>query len=258
MNQYVARLLPVLVLCSLLPGSLAQTPAPSGARIPAGGAIVLDFSGKIKAHAAGGAAVTIARNGMLPQGAAVDTEANAKVLLRLEDGSEILLREKSHLVLRQETLPSGSTLFELILGKLRAVVTKRYTGTPSFQLGTPSAIVAVRGTRFEVEVNSHNVTEVDVEQGLVQVTGRDASDQSVLLEPGFSTRVGLDRIPEAPAPTGRIRPDVREEQENKSKKNMRSAKGKLHEQSAIAPETRQATEAAEPAEPAEAPKPPPL
>ena len=258
MNKHVAALLPTFMFCVLLSSSVAQAPVASSGQLPHGGAIVLDLSGKIRVHGAGGAALTIARNGIVPQGAAIDTDPNAKVLLRLDDGSEILLRENSHLVLNQETLPTGNTLFELILGKLRAVVTKRYTGTPSFQLGTPSAIVAVRGTRFEVEVNSHNVTEVDVEQGLVQVTGRAASNPSVLLEPGFSTRVGLDRMPEPPTPTSRIRPDAREEQENKSKKNMRNNKTKAHEPSAITPETHQGTETTEPAEPAEAPKPPTL
>jgi hypothetical protein len=96
---------------------------------------------------------------------------------------------------------------------LRAVVTKRYTGTPSFQLGTPTAIVAVRGTRFYVEVNSHEVTEVDVEQGTVQVTSLKDPDDFVLVKPGFSTRVGPDMIPEVPSPTDSIRPDLREQQE---------------------------------------------
>ena len=256
MNRYVAGLLAGFIALFAVLSAIGQTVAASSGQVPHGGAIVLDFSGKVKVHGAGGDSFVIARNGVVPQGAVIETDPNAKVLLRLEDGSEILLRESSHLVMNQETLPSGSTFFELILGKLRAVVTKRYRGTPSFQLGTPSAIVAVRGTRFEVEVNNHKVTEVDVEQGLVQVTGRAASEPSVLLEPGFSTRVGLDRIPEAPVPTSRIRPDAREEQENKSKKNMRG-KGSAHEPSGATPEARPGTEPPEPAEPAETPKPAP-
>lgn len=256
MNRYVAGALAVLTAWFVVLSAIGQSVAPSSAQVPHGGAVVLDFSGKIRVRGAGGTSLVLSRSGILPQGAIIETDPNAKVLLRLEDGSEILLREGSHLELNQESLPTGNTLFELILGKLRAVVTKRYSGTPSFQLGTPSAIVAVRGTKFEVEVNNHKVTEVDVEQGLVQVTGRAASEPSVLLEPGFSTRVGLDRIPEAPIPTSRIRPDPRQEQENKSKKNMQS-KGSVHEPSGAGPETHQGTEPPEPAEPAETPKPAP-
>ena len=105
------------------------------------------------------------------------------------------------------------SLFQLLLGRLRAVVTKRYSGASSFQLGTPTAIVAVRGTIFDVEVNSHEVTEVDVEQGKVQVTSRKDQDDFVLVQPGFSTRVGPDMIPEAPSPTDVIRPELRDQQE---------------------------------------------
>ena len=254
MNKNVAGVLVVFISLFVVLSAMSQTAAVSSGHDLHGGAIVLDFSGKVKVHDVGGRSLELARNGILAQGAVIETDPNAKVLLRLEDGSEILLRESSHLVLNQEKLPTGSTLFELILGRLRAVVTKRFTGTPSFQLGTPSAIVAVRGTRFEVEVNNHNVTEVDVEQGLVQVTGRSASEPSVLLEPGFSTRVGLDRVPEAPIPTSRIRPDAREEQENKNKKKMRSSNSSAHEPSSAVPESHQGTE---PPEPAEAPKPAP-
>jgi len=77
-----------------------------------------------------------------------------------------------------------------------------------FELGTPSAVIAVRGTQFDVEVNARNVTEVDVVDGLVEVSGRNANGGSVLLEPGFSTRVGMDSGPEQPEPTNEIRPEV--------------------------------------------------
>ena len=256
MNSYVVKVLTGLIGSFVVLGAVGQTPTVNNGHVPHGGAMVLDFSGKVKVHGAGGESLVVTRNGLVPQGAVIETDPNAKVLLRLEDGSEILLHERSHLVMNQETSPTGSTLFELILGKLRAVVTERFTGTPSFQLGTPSAIVAVRGTRFDVEVNIHNVTEVDVEQGKVEVTGRSAAEPGVLLEPGFSTRVGLDRIPEAPVPTSRIRPNAREEQENKNKKSIRG-KGSVREPSAVTPEAHSGNEPPEPAEPGEAPKPTP-
>jgi hypothetical protein len=181
--------------------------------VPSGGAVVLDIGGKVEAHDPNGRTISLQKNGLLSQGAVVETSAGAKILLRLEDGSEVLVGPHSRMLLKQEFLPGGTALFEFLLGKLKAVVTKRYTGTPSFQLGTPSAIVAVRGTRFDVEVNSHDVTEVDVEQGMVQVTGRGHPNNSVFVEPGFSTRVGVDMSPEPPSPTDRMRPDMREQQD---------------------------------------------
>jgi hypothetical protein len=96
----------------------------------------------------------------------------------------------------------------LLLGRIRALINKRTGGAVPFELGTPSAVIAVRGTQFDVEVNPRNVTEVDVVDGLVEVYGRNASGGSVLVEPGFSTRVGMDSGPEQPEPTNEMRPEV--------------------------------------------------
>jgi hypothetical protein len=69
-------------------------------------------------------------------------------------------------------------------------------------------VIAVRGTRFDVEVNQHNVTEIDVFEGLVEVARRGVLGPTVLLEPGFSTRVGMDAGPEPPSPTEDLRPEI--------------------------------------------------
>jgi hypothetical protein len=129
------------------------------------------------------------------------------LLLRLSDGSEVLLREHTRLQVQQPSATDPSYL-QLLLGRIRALITKRTGGAVPFELGTPSAVIAVRGTQFEVEVNSHNVTEVDVVDGLVEVYGRNTTGGSVLLEPGFSTRVGIDSGPEQPEPTHEMRPEV--------------------------------------------------
>jgi hypothetical protein len=202
--------------------AVAQTKLGDVPAVPPGGAVILDLSGTIELHDPNGRKLPAVRQSLLSEGTMIETNPGSKVLVRLEDGSEVLIGSHSRLLLRREYLRSGTTLFDFLLGRLRAVVTKRYTGNPSFQLGTPSAIVAVRGTRFYVEVNSHQVTEVDVEQGTVQVTGREDPDNFVLLEPGFSTRVGPDMNPEAPAPTEDVRPDVREQQEDDTERGAPS------------------------------------
>jgi len=108
----------------------------------------------------------------------------------------------------QQPSLADPSYFQLLLGRIRALINKRTGGAVPFELGTPSAVIAVRGTQFEVEVNLRNVTEVDVVDGLVEVIGRNATGGSVLLEPGFSTRVGMDSGPEQPEPTNEIRPEV--------------------------------------------------
>jgi hypothetical protein len=146
------------------------------------------------------------RGEQLPPGTVLDT-GSGRLLLRLSDGSEVMVRAHTRLQVQQPSLTDPS-YFQLLLGRIRALINKRTGGAVPFELGTPSAVIAVRGTQFEVEVNSRNVTEVDVVDGLVEVYGRNAAGGSVLLEPGFSTRVGLDSDPEQPEPTNEMRPEV--------------------------------------------------
>lgn len=207
----ISRMLGALIALHIVSVAMGQAQTGEIPVVSSAGAVVLDISGKVEVHDPNGGKINLQRNSLLSEGTLVETSAGAKILFRLNDGSEILVGPHSRMLLKRDSLPGGTTLIEFLLGKLKAVVTKRYTGSPSFLLGTPSAIVAVRGTRFYVEVNSHDVTEVDVEQGLVQVTGRIYPQRSVLLEPGFSTRVGVDMNPEPSSPTDRMRPDMREQ-----------------------------------------------
>ncbi len=87
-------------------------------------------------------------------------------------------------------------------------VQKRLGGTPPFQIGTPSAVISVRGTRFLVEVNRHNVTEVDVQEGLVEIKSASGLGTPVLVGPGFSSRVGENSAPEPARPTRELRPEL--------------------------------------------------
>ena len=146
------------------------------------------------------------RGEQLPPGAIVET-GSGRLLLRLSDGSEVLVRAHTRLQVQQPSV-IDPRYFQLLLGRIRALINKRTGGAVPFELGTPSAVIAVRGTQFDVEVNARNVTEVDVVDGLVEVYGRNAAGGSVLLEPGFSTRVGMDSGPEQPEPTNEMRPEV--------------------------------------------------
>src|SRR5467141_1227044 len=146
------------------------------------------------------------RGEQLPPGTILDT-GSGRLLLRLSDGSEVIVRAHTKLLVQQPSLTDPS-YFQLLLGRIRALINKRTGGAVPFELGTPSAVIAVRGTQFDVEVNPRNVTEVDVVDGLVEVYGKNINGGSVLLEPGFSTRVGMDSGPEQPEPTSEIRPEV--------------------------------------------------
>src|SRR6266851_1087461 len=183
-----------------------QQPVSSPATAAIGGATIAEWKGNIRLNLPGQSPSNPLRGEQLPPGTILDT-GSGRLLLRLSDGSEVLVRAHTRLQLQQPSLTDPS-YFQLLLGRIRALINKRTGGAVPFELGTPSAVIAVRGTQFDVEVNPRNVTEVDVVDGLVEVYARNAIGGSVLLEPGFSTRVGMDSSPEQPEPTNEMRPEV--------------------------------------------------
>ena len=170
------------------------------------GATIAEWKGNIHLSLPGQLSSNPLRGEQLPPGTILDT-GSGKLLLRLNDGSEVIVRSHTRLQLQQPTLADPS-YFQLLLGRIRALINKRTGGAAPFELGTPSAVIAVRGTEFDVEVNLRNVTEVDVVDGIVEVYGQNAVGGSVLLQPGYSTRVGIDSDPEQPEPTNEMRPEV--------------------------------------------------
>ena len=119
------------------------------------------------------------------------------VLLELQDGSQVLIKAHSKVVLKSPNEGKGFFL-ELLLGRTLVKVQKRVNETPSFRMGTPSAVITVRGTRFEVEVNRKQKTYVDVFEGIVEVEGLVPGARHVLIQPGFFSGVNPDRAPEEP------------------------------------------------------------
>jgi FecR protein len=186
----------------------AQEPQPGSRLAPAAiaGATIAEWKGNIRLNLPGQLPSNPSRGEQLPPGTTLDT-GSGRLLLRLSDGSEVIVRSHTRLEVQQPSLTDPS-YFQLLLGRIRALINKRTGGAAPFELGTPSAVIAVRGTQFDVEVNPRSVTEVDVVDGLVEVYGRNATGESVLLQPGFSTRVGMDSGPEQPEPTNEMRPEV--------------------------------------------------
>jgi hypothetical protein len=183
-----------------------QQPSSAPATAAIAGATIAEWKGNIRLSLPGQSPSNPLRGEQLPPGTILDT-GSGRLLLRLSDGSEVIVRAHTRLQVQQPSLGDPS-YFQLLLGRIRALISKRTGGAVPFELGTPSAVIAVRGTQFDVEVNPRNVTEVDVVDGLVEVYARNAIGGSVLLEPGFSTRVALDSGPEQPEPTNEIRPEV--------------------------------------------------
>jgi hypothetical protein len=203
-----SRLIGIGLLSMLLSSYMAGQ---SAVPITAGEATVTDLKGTINVQLPGQAPTHASKGQIVPSGSVIDTNSG-RILLHLDDGSQILVREHSRLQIVKPSL-LDPTYLNLLLGRIRARISKRTGGAPSFQMGTPSAVISVRGTQFLVEVDRRQTTEVDVLDGTVQVTGTQAGSRAVMLEPGFSTRVGFGTDPESPIPSEDIRPEIEQDEQ---------------------------------------------
>ena len=86
----------------------------------------------------------------------------------------------------------------VVLGKARFFI-QRLGGRPNpYRVNTPTALIAVRGTSFEVSVDSVQVTEVFCFDGRVTVETAGLSDREVVLDAGRKTLVRPGQYPLTP------------------------------------------------------------
>ncbi len=181
-----------------------QTTAAASA--PYAGATISDFKGKVSIQLPAQAFAAPVRGEVLPPDTTVNTD-EGRLLLKLSDGSDVLVRPHTKLLLKQPEA-SGWKYFQLMIGRVRTQIQKRMGGSPAFQIGTPSAVISVRGTKFDVEVDRRGFTEVDVDEGVVELEAVTGRGESVLITAGFSSRVGMETGPEVPRPTQDLRPQL--------------------------------------------------
>ena len=192
-----SRFVPVaLILLVVLVMATAQTPPPPQTVLPVGSAFVTEIKGEVTVTAPDGTPANAQRGTTLAADSKIDT-VKGSVLLELQDGSQVLIKPHSNVVLRAPDQGKGFFL-ELFLGRIIVKAQKRMGETPSFRMGTPSAVITVRGTRFEVEVNKKHKTYVDVFEGIVEVEGIMPGSRHVLIRPGFFSGIEQDRAPEDP------------------------------------------------------------
>lgn len=177
--------------CALLAQGAPKEPV----TIPAGSATITDVKGEVSVVVAQGTPAAAYKTEVVGPNTTIETRKGS-VLLVLSDGSQVLVNANSRIILRLPEDSKGNFLEQLI-GKVIAKVKKRIGNEPSFQMGTPSAVITVRGTRFLVEVTKKQRTLVEVYEGLVEVKGFGIG-RPVLLQPGFTTQVGLNSTPESP------------------------------------------------------------
>jgi hypothetical protein len=145
----------------------------------------------------------------------LSTAADAKVTVMFRDGSKLILSESSSYTINQyeiTTTARREAEIELWAGHLRAIVKIGDGGIPDFEVHTPNAISAVRGTEFETaymagrpcpeDRSCLRYTTVGVFHGIVAVANISNPTQAVLVNEGYETTVACEAPATSPAPLG--------------------------------------------------------
>jgi hypothetical protein len=139
----------------------------------------------------------------LNAGDVIKTDLGGRLVLGLTDGSQAVIGENTTVEIK-DLSQSPRTLFNVLRGKTRIKI-ERVGGQPNpYRVNTPTAVIAVRGTLFDVMVKEKE-TQVFVHEGEVFVSNLLKPDQPVVLTGGQKTRVRQDQAPETPAPFERGR-----------------------------------------------------
>ncbi|HLX76053.1 MAG TPA: FecR family protein [Terriglobales bacterium] len=185
-----------MAIALVLPLAAQQKAEQPPITLPTGSALVLEVKGKASVTPSQGASAQAQRGMVLSAETSVETDKGSLILL-LADGSQVLVKSKTHVVLKSPDNGEGH-LLQMFLGEILAVIKKRLGETPPFRMGTPSAVITVRGTRFSVRVDKKGRTTVQVFEGIVEVEGLGEKPRAVLVEPGYQTEVDPGKQPQLP------------------------------------------------------------
>ena len=143
------------------------------------------------------------------------TMRNAQMSVTFSDGSRAELGELSSFTIDRYSLSGParkSALLELWGGKLRTIVKTATASAPSFEVHTPNAVAAVRGTDFETAYvmnrpcpEDHTCTRyttVGVSKGIVAVSNPGNPAPPTAVREGYETTVACESAATSPAPLG--------------------------------------------------------
>ncbi|MFO1424956.1 MAG: FecR domain-containing protein [Candidatus Competibacteraceae bacterium] len=186
----------------LPPGMKLRIPIPWLKRLPAKARIV-SAQGQVNAViAATGQTVPVHSGLSLQTGDTLLTGPDGAASLEFRDGSRVLLQADSEL--RMDTLSAyGPTRFadtriRLQQGRAESQVTSRTGAGPRYEISTPAAASAVRGTRYRIGMDPAAATaRTEVLEGTVAFEGRRTTRT---VEQGFGTLAETGQAPLPPLP----------------------------------------------------------
>src|SRR5881628_1614068 len=97
----------------------------------------------------------------------VRTGAGAQLILEVPDGSYMVVSENSKLIIEDFWSGNLRSIMNLLIGQVRFYI-QRLGGRPNpYTVRTPTALIAVRGTTFDVVVDAAEIAEVRCLEGRV-------------------------------------------------------------------------------------------
>jgi hypothetical protein len=141
----------------------------------------------------------------------ISTGSLSSVTLNLTDGSTIALESETKITIVQLDVNqdggSQTVVLRQEVGRTYYHVEPLQDPDARFEIETPTAVVAVRGTSFAVNVAADGTTQVKVDAGIVDVTGEDTT---VSVPAGQTTEVKPNQTPEpikakTPVPPGQTK-----------------------------------------------------
>ena len=178
------RLLPLLAAAAVV---CSAQPAPPGGDFAAK---VISCSGQVSVlHDQQPFVLNVGDTVQMQQ--AIVTGPDGSAVFRVSDGSTFEVYPNSTVVFRNNP-PNWRDLVDVLVGRIRVHI-QRWGGVPNFnRVHTPTAVISVRGTIFDVSVNEDDEsTVVAVEEGQVDVRHRLQAGEK-LLNAGDSIRVERD------------------------------------------------------------------
>jgi hypothetical protein len=167
------------VVCCSVPAARAQFGNDTALIATMSGRVSVERAGELWAVSAGQA---------VDAGQAIVTGSDGSAKLDLPDGSQLEIFPNSRVVFRANRF-NLRDLLDVYLGKVRFQIQHILPGEAPLRVTSPTAVISVRGTVFEVEVDASQETVVSVDTGAVSVRHRLIPGQEVMVEAGQSVRV---------------------------------------------------------------------
>ena len=182
-------------------------------------AILAAISGKVEVKSVTTGKLVPAKQGMfLYEGDLIKTGDNGKASLFFMEGSEIKISSVCEIILEGKDMKNAgdTSSMKVVAGRIWAKYLKQ---EKAVKIVTPTAICAVKGTEFEVNVLDQNRTEVIVIEGLLELMN---SLGKVMAGASTKTTIMAGQPPEPPQTTDLSKRDKWETtiQDAPNKKNI--------------------------------------